>query len=221
MGLDQIFERTEELFTYFCSIWPSAGDFAKDTPYSSNPPVDISQHNEQESELGKEDLVQEGSEQFYPQQDESPPADLHLSKNHHEPVQSQQRDKDMRSKTSESGKVPNDSELLKDTKEAEFTEGSHLKPEVQGKPLSVLQEFTVKGKRISLNAQQVEELKTVYKADKKLNPKAGPGGAVKKVLVQTGIIPPQHTNNAWNAVARIVGHLTPAQKRATKVDPNE
>ena len=218
---NQIRDRGNKLYTIFCKIWPSSDDFAKDVPYTSNPPVDIPLYDEQESDLEKEDLVQEGSKQFYPQQYESPPADLHLSKNHHETVQSQQRDKDMRSKTSESGKVPNDSELLKDTKEAEFTEGSHLKPEVQGKPLSLLQEFTVKGKRISLNAQQVEELKTVYKADKKLNPKAGPGGAVKKVLVQTGIIPPQHTNNAWNAVARIVGHLTPAQKRATKVDPNE
>ena len=217
----QIRDRGNELYTIFCKIWPSADDFTKDVPYTSNPPVDIPLYDEQESDLEKEDSVQEGSKQFYPKQDESPPADLHLSKNHHGTVQSQQREKDMRSKTSESGKVPNDSELLKDTKEAEFTEGSHLKPEVQGKPLSVLQEFTVKGKRISLNVQQVEELKTVYKADKKLNPKAGPGGAVKKVLVQTGIIPPQHTNNAWNAVARIVGHLTPAQKRATKVDPNE
>jgi len=27
---NQITKRTEELFTYFCSIWPSAGGFAKD-----------------------------------------------------------------------------------------------------------------------------------------------------------------------------------------------
>jgi len=104
---DQIFERTEELFTYFCSIWPSADDFARDAPYSSNPPVDISQHNKQESDLGKEDSVQEGSGQFYPQQDESSPADVQSSENPHETVQSQQRNRGMRSKTPKSRKVPN------------------------------------------------------------------------------------------------------------------
>ena len=97
-----------------------------------------------------------------------------------------------------------------------FTEDSHWTHGMKGKPLSEPQEFTVKGKRISLSAQQVEELKTIYKADKELNPKAGPNGAIKKVLVKTGIIPSHHANNAWNAVARIVGHLTPAQKRAIK-----
>ena len=109
--------------------------------------------------------------------------------------------------------------LTEDTK-VEFTGDSHSKSEMQGKRLSEPQEFTVKGKRIRLNAQQVEELKSIYKADKKLNPKAGPNGAVKKVLVKTGIIPPHHANNAWNAVARIVGHLTPAQKRAIKAAKN-
>ena len=58
-------------------MWPSAEDFAKDAPYRLSPTVDILLHIEQESDLEKEDSVQEGSEQFYPQQDESPPADLH------------------------------------------------------------------------------------------------------------------------------------------------
>ena len=98
-------------------------------------------------------------------------------------------------------------------KEEKFTEDSHWTREMKGKPLSGPQKFIVKGKHISLSAQQVEELKTIYKKDKELNPKAGPNGAVKKVLVETGLIPSDHANNAWNAVARIVGHLTPEQKR--------
>ena len=102
--------------------------------------------------------------------------------------------------------------LVKHAKE-ESSKDSHPESDIQGKSLSGPQKFTVKGKRISLSAPQVEKLKAIYKADKELNPKAGPNGAVKKVLVKTGIIPPNHANNAWNAVARIVGHLTPAQKR--------
>lgn len=99
------------------------------------------------------------------------------------------------------------------TKEEEFSGDSHRKSEVQGKSLSGPQKFTVKGKRISLSAQQVEKLKKIYEADRKLNPKAGPNGAIKKVLVETGLIPPGHAKNAWGAAARIVGHLTPKQKR--------
>ena len=102
-------------------------------------------------------------------------------------------------------------------KEEDFPKDSHSKSEMPSKSLSGPQKITVKGRQISLTGQQVDELKTVYRADKKNNPKAGPGGAVKKVLVYTGIIPPHHTNNAWNAVARIVGHQTPTQKRAAKM----
>ena len=106
---------------------------------------------------------------------------------------------------------------LKGTKEVELTKGSHSKSTTQGKPLSGPQDFTVKGKRISLSAQQVEKLKSTYNSDKERNPKAGPNGAVQKVLVDPGLIPPHHANWAWNAVARIVGHLTPAQKRARQI----
>ena len=103
----QIGSRGNELYTIFCKIWPSADGFVKDIPYSSNPPVDIPLHDEQESDLEKADSVQEGSEQFYPQQDESPPADLHPSENYHETVQRQQRDRTLKSKTPKSRKVPN------------------------------------------------------------------------------------------------------------------
>ena len=71
----QIQDRTNELFVTFCKIWPSADDFAKNVPYSSNPPVDILLHDEQKSDLEKAGSVQEGSEQFYQRQDESPPSD--------------------------------------------------------------------------------------------------------------------------------------------------
>ena len=103
---------------------------------------------------------------------------------------------------------------LKDTKEIELTKGSHSKREMQGAGPAIVETFKVKGKQISLTAEQVEDLKAAYKADKERNPRAGPNGAVKKVLVDPGLIPPHHANNAWNAAARIVGHLTPAQKRA-------
>lgn len=101
-----------------------------------------------------------------------------------------------------------------------ITEDSHRKPKIQGEPLSGPQQITVKGKPCFLTAQQVEDLKATYNADKKRNSKAGPGGAVKRVLVSQGIIPSHHRNHAWNAVARIVGHLTPAQKRAIKESKN-
>ena len=103
----QIRDRGNELYTIFCKIWPSADDFAKDVPYSSNPPVDIPLHDEQESDLEKADSGQEGDDQFYPQQDESPLADLHPSENHHETVQRQQRDRILKSKTPKSRKAPN------------------------------------------------------------------------------------------------------------------
>lgn len=103
----QIQERTNELVTIFSKIWPSAKDFAAEVPYNSNPPVDIPLHDEQESNLEKEDSVQGGSDQFYPQQDESLLADLHPSKNHHETVQRQQRDRTLKSKTPKSRQVPN------------------------------------------------------------------------------------------------------------------
>ena len=101
-----------------------------------------------------------------------------------------------------------------------FPKDSRRTRGMKGKPLSGPQEFTVKGRRISLSAQQVEKLKSTYNADKERNPKAGPNGAVQKVLVDPGLIPAHHANNAWNAVARIVGHLTPAQKQAIKTSKN-
>ena len=99
-------------------------------------------------------------------------------------------------------------------KRENFTKSSHRIPGMKGKLLSGPQDFIVKGKRIFLSAQQVEELKTIYKEDRERNPNAGPGGAVKQVLVAQGLIPSDHVNHAWNAVARIVGHLTPVQKRS-------
>lgn len=97
-----------------------------------------------------------------------------------------------------------------------ITEGTARGRKIRGEPLSGPQTFTVKGKSISLTAPQVEELKSVYNADKARNPKAGPTGAVKRVLVDQYIIPESHANKAWNAVARIVGHLTPLQKKNLK-----
>ena len=44
--LKQIQDRGNELFTIFCKIWPSAEDFAKGFPYSSDPPVDEPQEDE-------------------------------------------------------------------------------------------------------------------------------------------------------------------------------
>ena len=98
-------------------------------------------------------------------------------------------------------------------KSSAITENSDHGLKIQGKPLSGPQTFTVKSKSISLTAQQVEELKSIYNSDKARNPKAGPTGAVKRILVAQRIIPEFHANNAWNAVARIVGHLTPLQKK--------
>ena len=106
-------------------------------------------------------------------------------------------------------------EFLEDSNEKVFTKDSHQEREI-GKPLSGPQCITVNGEQYHLTARQVENLKSVYKADRTRNPKAGPGGTVKKVLVEPGILPKSDTNHAWNAVARIVGHLTPAQKRASK-----
>ena len=101
-------------------------------------------------------------------------------------------------------------------KSSAITDGADRGPKIRGEPLSGPQTFTVKGKPISLTAQQVEELKSIYNTDKARNPKAGPTGTVKRVLVDQCIIPESHANNAWNAVARIVGHLTPLQKKKLK-----
>ena len=107
-------------------------------------------------------------------------------------------------------------EFLEDGNDKEFIGNFHSKSKIQGKSLSGPQEFTVNGKRISVSVRQVEELKAIYQSDKKRNSNAGPTGAIRSVLVDRGIIPKTDMKYAFNAVARIVGHLTPAQKRAVR-----
>ena len=103
--------------------------------------------------------------------------------------------------------------FLEDSNEKVLIKGSHREQEI-GKPLSGPQRITINSKQYYLTTRQVEDLKAAYNADKRRNPKAGPGGVIKRVLVSRGIIPEADRNHAWNAVARIVGHLTPAQKRS-------
>ena len=74
-----------------------------------------------------------------------------------------------------------------------------------GEPKSGPQTITVMGMEVNLSAEVVEDLKESYAKDGKIQP------AVNTVLVDRGIISEDQKNHAWNSVARIVGHLTPAQ----------
>ena len=85
------------------------------------------------------------------------------------------------------------------------------------KPLSGFQIVRINGYEYCFDPHLVERLKSAYNADRARNPKAGPGGAVRRVLVDGGIILPEEANHAWNVVKRIVGHRTPSQKRSKKL----
>lgn len=81
----------------------------------------------------------------------------------------------------------------------------------QGQALTGEQHITVNHVDYTIPADVVKRMHEVY---------AGrPQQVVNDVLIKEAIIPAEDANHAWNAVARIVGHLTPAQQR--KIEARE